>query len=557
MGRLHLSIDLRPLLFLAFLLIAGSSRAAALPLSTSSRWVVDEGGRRVKLSCVNWVAHLEGVVAEGLSKQPLDDISKQIGDMGFNCVRLTWPLFLATNDSLAALTVRQSLKGLGLIEAVSGFQANNPTLIDLPLIQAHQAVVKNLGENNIMVILDNHISKPGWCCSSFDGNGFFGDTYFNPDIWVKGLTKMATLFNGVANVVGMSLRNELRGSRQNTNDWYRYMQRGAEVVHAANPDVLVILSGLSYDKDLSFLRTRPVNLSFTGKLVFEVHWYGFSDGRAWLDGNPNQVCGRVTDNIMRMSGFLLEKWPLFMSEFGIDQRGTNANDNRYFNCFMGLAAELDLDWALWTLVGSYYLREGVVGLNEYYGALNWNWCEARNSSFLQRISALQSPFQGPGISDSNMHKIIFHPMTGQCVVRKSLLDPLTLGPCTDSEAWHYSPAKALTIKGTYFCLQAQELGKPAKLGIICADSNSRWDPISDSKMHLSSKAEDGSSVCLDVDPDTNILVTNECKCLSRDKWCDPASQWFKLVDSTRSLGGPEDSYNVLDSRSTDGASAVI
>lgn len=145
-------------------------------------------------------------------------------------------------------------------------------------------------------------------------------------------------------------------------------------------------------------------------------------------------------------------------------------------------------------------------------------------------------------------------------MRKTLLDPLTLGPCTDSEAWHYSTTrKGLTIKGTYFCLQAQELGKPARLGIICSDSNSRWDTISDSKMHLSSKTGNGSSVCLDVDLAANTLVTNECMCLSRDKGCNPTSQWFKLVDSTRSLSAPgyQDSYDVLDSRGTGAASAVI
>ncbi|KAF3964359.1 hypothetical protein CMV_011350 [Castanea mollissima] len=246
-----------------------------------------------------------------------------------------------------------------------------------------------------MVILDNHISKPGWCCSSSDGNGFFGDKNFNPDLWIKGLTQMATIFNGVSNVVGMSLRNELRGPRQNVSDWYRYMQKGAEAVHSANSDVLVILSGLSYDKDLSFLRNQQVNLTFTGKLVFEMHWYGFSDGQAWLSGNPNQVCGRVADNMMRLSGFLLDQgWPLLVSEFGMDLRGTNVNDNRYINCFLATVAELDLDWALWTLVGSYYLREGVIGLNEVYGVLDWNWCDNRNSSFLQRISAVQSPFRG-------------------------------------------------------------------------------------------------------------------------------------------------------------------
>ncbi|GMQ06563.1 hypothetical protein CsSME_00051100 [Camellia sinensis var. sinensis] len=154
------------------------------------------------------------------------------------------------------------------------------------------------------------------------------------------------------------------------------MQKGAEVVHAVNPDVLFILSGLSFDKDLSFLLNRPMNLTFTGKLVFEVHWYGFSDGSAWKTGNPNQVCGQVVDQMMRKARFVLDQgYPL------------------YLNCFLGVAAELDLDWALWTLTGSHYLREGVIRLEEFYRVFNWNWCEARNSSFLERISAIQSPFQ--------------------------------------------------------------------------------------------------------------------------------------------------------------------
>lgn len=172
------------------------------------------------------------------------------------------------------------------------------------------------------------------------------------------------------------------------------MQKGAEAVHSANPDVLVILSGLSYDKDLSFLKNKPLNLSFSGKVVYEVHWYGFSDGDAWQNGNSNKVCGNVVNNMMRLSGYLQQHSPLFISEYGIDQRGTNVNDNRYISCFMGVAAELDLDWALWTLVGSYYLREGVVGFDETYGILNGDWSGARNSGTLRKISALQLPFKG-------------------------------------------------------------------------------------------------------------------------------------------------------------------
>lgn len=84
-----------------------------------------------------------------------------------------------------------------------------------------QAVVTDLGDNNIMVILDNHVTTPGWCCDNNDGNGFFGDKYFDPNVWISGLTKMAAMFRGSSNVIGMSLRNELRGPKQNVNAWYR------------------------------------------------------------------------------------------------------------------------------------------------------------------------------------------------------------------------------------------------------------------------------------------------------------------------------------------------
>ncbi|KHN06534.1 Endoglucanase [Glycine soja] len=499
-------------------------------LHTDSRWILDQDGRRVKLACVNWVSHLEAVVAEGLSKKPVDVISKGIKSMGFNCVRLTWPTLLVTNDSLASLTVRRSFQSLGLLESIAGVQTNNPSIIDLSLIQAFQAVVKSLGDNDVMVILDNHVTQPGWCCGNTDGNGFFGDKFFDPNQWILGLTKMATLFKGVTAVVGISLRNELRGSRQNVNDWYKYMVKGAEAAHAANPDVLVILSGLNFDTDLSFLRDRPVSLTFKGKLVFEVHRYGFTDGGAWADGNPNQVCGKVTANIKKT--LVDQGWPLFVSEFGGDLRGTNVNDNRYLNCFLALVAELDLDWAYWTLVGSHYFREGVIGMEEFYGLLSWDWNQVRSTSFLNRISALQIPFRGPGIIEGNPHKLIFHPLTGLCVISKSQLTSLTLAACSSSDAWTYTPQKTLLVNNTDFCIHAEEERKPATLSMTCSDPNSKWEMISDSNMHLSSKLSDGSNLCLDVD-DNNIIVTNACKCLSKDKTCDPGSQWFKLIDSGR------------------------
>jgi hypothetical protein len=173
------------------------------------------------------------------------------------------------------------------------------------------------------------------------------------------------------------------------------MQLGAEAVHASNPNVLVIFSGLDYDKTLNFLLSKKVEVSFTGKLVYEQHWYGFSDGGNWEFQNQNDVCGMVIDSIKAKGLFLLQQgWPLFFSEFGFDMSGTHIGDNRYLTCFLSVAAGLDLDWAIWALQGSYYIREGILAYDESYGLLCWDWCTARNPSFIKRINSLQSPFQG-------------------------------------------------------------------------------------------------------------------------------------------------------------------
>lgn len=176
----------------------------------------------------------------------------------------------------------------------------------------------------------------------------------------------------------------------------RYMAEGAEAVHKTNPDVLVILSGLNFDTDLSFLKNRPLNLTFQRKQVYEAHWYSFSDGGdKWVSGNLNQVCAQVSNNVIGRWGYLLDQgYPLFLSEFGMDLRDTNLNDVRYFHCFMAMAANLDFDWSLWSLVASYYTREGVVGMIEYFGVLDDDWDELRNPVFSNRISVLQSPFTG-------------------------------------------------------------------------------------------------------------------------------------------------------------------
>jgi len=67
------------------------------------------------------------------------------------------------------------------------------------------------------------------------------------------------------------------------------------------------------------------------------------------------------------------------------------------------------------------------------------------------------------------------------------------------------------------------------------DAMARWRLVSDSKLHGAVNATGGGALCLDVGADGRSVVTNPCRYLSADNSCDPESQWFKLVTSTRSV----------------------
>ncbi|ONK58202.1 uncharacterized protein A4U43_C09F9470 [Asparagus officinalis] len=487
-------------------------------------------GQRVKLACINWAAHLEPMVAEGLNKIRLNEMSMVIHVNGFNCVRLTWPLYLVTDSSMEpAVTVRQSLLRLGLNSSIEGILEFNDWILDLPLIQAFKAVVSNLRSNNVMVILDNHITKPGWCCNYHDGDGFFGDDLFNPSEWISGLTKMAGMFKEDDNVIGMSLRNELRGPRQNVPDWYKFMQMGAEAVHKANSNVLVILSGLDFDTDLSFLLNKKVDVSFTTKLVYEMHWYSFTNGDTW-DSNLNDACSFVTSRVMSRAGFLLSHgWPLFVSEWGVNQKGENNFENRYLDCFLAFAAEHDVDWGLWALQGSYYLKEGNVDVEEFYGFNNFTWRTRRNITFFNRIYKLQTPFQGPGLNHA-LHTVLYHPVTGLCVNPFESYK-LQLGSCNSAKGWRYTKEKMIQLQGTTLYMKQSGQDGSVMLVDYHTDPSLKWELVSTTKMHISSQSE--TYLCLDVGKFNNTLVTSPCRCLSKDKDCGPQDQWFKMISSNR------------------------
>lgn len=176
--------------FLPLLLLSFATLTHSLPLSTNSRWIVnDRTGQRVKLAGLNWAGHVGPMLPEGLDKRPLSEIARRVALMGFNSVRLTYATYMYTRH--ASLTVAQSFQDLGLNEAIEGMQIHNPQILDMTLIEAQKAVVDELGLNGVMVLLDCQVSEPIWCCADGDGNGFWGDRNFKPEEWLNGLTMVA------------------------------------------------------------------------------------------------------------------------------------------------------------------------------------------------------------------------------------------------------------------------------------------------------------------------------------------------------------------------------
>ncbi|KAK9059306.1 hypothetical protein SSX86_021925 [Deinandra increscens subsp. villosa] len=523
------------------------SHSHSFPLSTSSRWIIDElSGDRVKLACVNWPGHLHVMIPEGLHKKPMKSITSDIADvMGFNCVRLTWATYMYTRYS--NLTVSESLDRWNLTAVKDGVAKNNPEVLEMSIVEAQNAVVDEIGKRKLMVVLDNHISLPEWCCSDNDGNGFFGDADFEPDEWVRGLVAVARRFKDNLSVVAMSMRNELRGPRQNVTTWYDYMQQAATAIHHENPQILVIFSGLSYGTNLRFLKSQPLTISLDNKLVFESHWYSFGQPREDWIFKTNEYCANVTKSFMDNSGFLLQqvndqdrtRVPLFLSEFGLDQRGENEMENRYFVCLLATVAEIDIDWAVWQLPGSYMVREGKVDVEDVYGMYDFMWEKLRNTTMVDRLGFIQTKIQLGVDQDRPLNQtsyIFYHPLSGLCVGPSH---DLSMTSCRQASRWsHEQDGGSIRLADTNYCLTTVEQGVSPTISlddVNCSSPESSWNVVSSSKHHLASKDSRGNNLCLEVDPSSLKIVTNKCLCLDdglRDVLkCDdnPQSQWLKLI----------------------------
>ncbi|CAK7203680.1 hypothetical protein SEUCBS139899_006423 [Sporothrix eucalyptigena] len=378
------------------------------PLVTSGRWIHDASGNNVTYAGANWPGAADTMLPEGLQYQSIDAIVAKLKSVGMNAIRLTYAIQMI--DEIYAnngkdVTIQDALtKALGDAngqKVLKQILTNNPTFTATTTrLELFDAVAAACARQQIYVHLDNHISRAEWCCSTTDGNAWWGDTDFDIANWVRGISYMAKHGAKWPNLVSMSLRNEPRSpddkgaaataskKTYNWQGWYKYVRQGTDAIHAANPDVLIFLSGLGYDTDLSAV-TKGSALSpgsdkfalsdfsgYSDKIVLELHNYQNS-----ATSCSSLESGLTNAGFSAMTGASSLQIPVVMTEFGF-MMDTSTYKGVYASCLASFLPRIHAGWTIWVLSGSYYIRSGKQDFDETWGLLNHDWSAWRSPAYV-------------------------------------------------------------------------------------------------------------------------------------------------------------------------------
>lgn len=174
------------------------NRAASLPLSTNGRDIVDANGDIFHFFSTNWPGHQEVMVPEGLQHSSIKDIVSWFPKLGLNSVRLTFAIEMVDdyiNNSTNQTLEKSFINALGHTNGtmvLSQILEKNPEFTkETTRLEVWDAVAKELSSQGVIIHLDNHVSKAFWCCGDDDGNGWFGEKFFEVEKWKRGLAFMA------------------------------------------------------------------------------------------------------------------------------------------------------------------------------------------------------------------------------------------------------------------------------------------------------------------------------------------------------------------------------
>ena len=190
-------------------------------------------------------------------------------------------------------------------------------------------VLKACTDNGLMVIINNHVSTAGKCCSTSDGNGMWYNNAYPAEKFFTAVKDMTLRYRANSMVIGNDLRNELRpdethglmptwGSGVEANDWRMAAERAGNEVLKYNSRSLVFVQGISFANNLKNVKDKPLTLSVPNKLVYSAHVYDHQINKFHFDTYEKTakefdlMFGFIADDEVRDEAYSA---PLFIGEF--------------------------------------------------------------------------------------------------------------------------------------------------------------------------------------------------------------------------------------------------
>lgn len=412
-----------PCLFLALAVAAApvyDKVPFELPFHTKGPHILSADNKPVQYVGTNWPGHQNAMIPEGLQYSSIEGIVSKIVSLNLNVVRLTFAIELVDDifnggDVSLEDTLSNALGSVNGSIILGQVLKNNPELKkETTRLQVYDAVALELARQGVLLHLDNHMSQARWCCSGTDGNGWFGDTYFNVTNWLRGWDFMAGhAHKNWPSFSSVGLRNELRQPAPPTPaepvdwyTWYTHMTAAASVVHAAAPKALIFFSGFNYDENLipvvegevlngtagtstagKSATFNPGDFAWKDKMVLELHKYDFENTQAACDAFAETLYVEGYNTLNATDPAVVYHLPMILTEWGFIQNGTYWNQTTFNPCLIKFMQNLKdrgvaSGWIQWELSGSFYIKTSdgvsIQDLDEAWGLLNHNWTAIRS-----------------------------------------------------------------------------------------------------------------------------------------------------------------------------------
>jgi endoglucanase len=355
---------------------SGAPASVTPPLHTDGAQIRDARGATIRLVSVNWYGFDQGeYVAGGLDRVQLAELAHTIRALGFNSVRLPWANQIVEDNPRVpayALKANPQLKGKHALEIMDD-------------------VVAALAREQLMVILDNHVSRSDWCCNEKDGNGLWYNREYPESRWLEDWQTLVRRYQAQPFVVAADLRNELRsgaqwGGSDPALDWRAAAERGGNAVLAVNPSLLIVVESTEYSLNFNGVRSLPVRLSVPNRLVYSPHNYG------WSQPVPKSY-PEFKAHLDQQWGHLLQganAAPVWIGELGVCQKLSDCRQyGEWFPFLVRYIAETGVGWSYWALNGTESSgATRLYGTPEGYGLLATGYQSVAAPEALKQLEAV-------------------------------------------------------------------------------------------------------------------------------------------------------------------------